>query len=80
MKENNAKRHTYEIVVRGHLDGRFAGWFESMTLNTRPDGTTTLCGQIADQTALHGHLSRIRDLGLVLLAVRCLEAADGEGA
>jgi hypothetical protein len=34
---------------------------------------TTLSGTVADQAALHGVLARIRDLGLPLLSVECLE-------
>lgn len=78
MKENNAKNHTYEIVVRGHLDPRFAGWFEGMELTTGADGNTKLWGPVMDQAALYGHLSRIRDLGLLLLSLRCVEHADDE--
>jgi hypothetical protein len=33
------------------------------------DGTTKLRGVVEDQAALHGLLHRIRDLGLVLIAV-----------
>jgi len=72
MKENNAKRLTYEIVVRGHLDDRYAEWFEGMSLAQQEDGVTQMCGTVADQAALHGLLSRIRDLGLVLLSLRCV--------
>jgi hypothetical protein len=32
----------------------------------RPHGRTELVGEIADQAQLHGHLVRIRDLGLEL--------------
>lgn len=76
MKENNAKRLTYEIVVRGHLDDRYAEWFEGMTLAQQEDGVTKMCGTIADQAALHGLLSRIRDLGLVLLSLRCVPQSE----
>jgi hypothetical protein len=33
------------------------------------DGNTVISGPIADQTALHGVLQRVRDLGLPLVSV-----------
>jgi hypothetical protein len=37
------------------------------------DGTTVLTGPVADQPALHGLLLKIRDLGLPLVSVYCIE-------
>ncbi|HYI34844.1 MAG TPA: hypothetical protein VEX88_15405, partial [Glaciibacter sp.] len=45
-----------------------------LTMTREPDGTTTLRGRVADQAALHGILIKIRDLGIVLLAVRAIAA------
>jgi hypothetical protein len=59
----------YEIRVRGHLTPRWAGWFDGMTLIRRDDGTTAIRGPVADQSALHGLLRRIGDLGLPLVSV-----------
>ena len=36
-------------------------------------GRTTISGPVADQAALHGLLTRIRDLGLTLLEVSCTD-------
>ena len=45
-----------------------------VTLTNEPDGATTLiAGPVADQAALHGLLTKIRDLGLPLLEVRRLD-------
>ena len=58
-----------EIVVDGRLDPRRSGWFEGMTLTSQPDGATRITGTVADQAALYGLISRIRDLGLKLISV-----------
>jgi hypothetical protein len=59
----------YEIRVKGHLADRWAAWFEGMTLTRQADGTTVLDGPVADQSALHGLLRKISDLGLPLVSV-----------
>ena len=59
----------YEIRLKGHLDDRWARWFEGLTLTREQDGTTVLRGPVADQAALHGLLSKVRDLGLPLVSV-----------
>ncbi len=62
----------YEIRVKGHLDQRWTRYFEGMTIRLLPTGETVLSGEVIDQAALHSHLSRIRDLGLMLLLVKHL--------
>jgi hypothetical protein len=66
----------YEIRIKGHLDSRRAQCFEGLTMTRLPDGETVLSGPIVDQAALHGVLSKIRDLGLPLLSVVRLEIGD----
>jgi hypothetical protein len=60
----------YEITVAGHLDDHWAAMLGYLTLVRREDGTTSLTGPVIDQAHLHGVLSRIRDLGVPLLALR----------
>jgi hypothetical protein len=59
----------YEIRVRGRLAPRWAGWFDGMTLTRHDDGTTVIHGLVADQSALHGLLRKVADLGLPLVSV-----------
>jgi hypothetical protein len=59
----------YEIVVRGHLDPRWADWFEGMKLTHLEGNETLFAGPLPDQAALHGLLERIRDLNLKLISV-----------
>lgn len=59
----------YQIRVRGRLGPEWAGWFDELSITNLADGDTLLSGPVADQAALHGILNKIRDLGLVLLAL-----------
>jgi hypothetical protein len=43
-----------------------------MTITPEPSGDSTMTGTVADQSALYGLLSRMRDLALVLISVRRL--------
>ena len=63
----------YEIRLKGHLDARWAAWFDGLHLTREGDGTTRIRGPVADQAALHGPLQRVRDLGLPLLTVQHIE-------
>ena len=63
----------YQIEIQGPLTPDWAEWFEGMTIYNHPDGKTILIGRLPDQAALHGLLAKIRDLGLVLLALNQLE-------
>jgi hypothetical protein len=65
--------HIYEIRVHGHLSNKRAEWFDGLTIENQPDGEALITGPVADQAALHGLLLRIRDLGLPLLSVLCVD-------
>ena len=65
-------RQFYEIRIETHLSDYRARDFEGMTIALQPDGETVLSGPVVDQTALHGILNRIRDLGVPLISVRRL--------
>jgi hypothetical protein len=71
-----SKAEVYEIRFRGHLDVRRAQMFEGLEMVRGPGGETVLTGPVIDQAALHGILSRIRDLGVPLLSVKCLTQAE----
>ena len=68
----------YEIRLKGHLDTRWAAWFDGLSLSRESDGTTILQGPIPDQAALHGLLQKVRDTGLPLVSVICLEPDPAE--
>ena len=64
----------YEIRVVGVLDGRWAAWFDGLQISGQGE-ETVICGLVADQPALHGLLTKVRDLGLCLISVRRLDTS-----
>ena len=63
----------YQIRVKGHLGRQWSDWFEGMSITLEDNGETLLSGPVADQAALYGLLRKVRDLGMPLLAVMCIE-------
>jgi hypothetical protein len=59
----------YDIRIRGHLDDRWADWFDGLTITLEDDGNTLLSGQVIDQAALHGLLKKVRDSGMPLVSI-----------
>jgi len=64
----------YEIRVAGHLSANWAARFEGLSMRHEPEGETVLSGSL-DQSALHGVLIRIRDLGLNLISINRIDTA-----
>jgi hypothetical protein len=71
--ERNNQPARCEIWLKGHLDKRWEKRFDSLSITMDENGNTLLTGQVADQTALHGLLKKVRDLGLTLLSVSYVE-------
>lgn len=63
----------YELRVRGVLEERWSSWFNGLDIVVEPPDHSVLIGSVADQTALHGLLAKVRDLGLPLISVRLVE-------
>jgi len=61
--------------VKGHIDARWSGWFDGLTVTAHNDGTTVIHGHVTDQAALFGLLQKLRDIGLPLVSVVCLDPA-----
>jgi hypothetical protein len=61
----------YEIRIKGHLEDRWANWFEGLTISLENNGDTLLAGPVVDQAQLFGILRKVRDLGMPLLSVIC---------
>ena len=58
-----------EIRVKGQIDQHWTDWFDGLTITHTEDGDTLLAGSVADQAALYGVVSKLRDLSLHLLSV-----------
>lgn len=78
MGEDQSQKQVYRIQIQSHLDHDWAEWFDHLAITHREDGTTTLEGPIADQSALHGLLIKIRNLGLPLLSINRVEPDTSE--
>jgi hypothetical protein len=67
----------YRVRIRGGLSASFSDWLRDAEVKVVRDGdgsiVTTLTGTVADQAALHGLLTSLRDLGVPLLSVERLE-------
>jgi hypothetical protein len=65
-----------QIRVRGHLDASWNDWFDGLTIINQESAESTLVGRLPDQTALHGVLTRISSLGLILISMNAGTAED----
>jgi len=67
----------YCIRVKGSLGDDWSDWFDGFRFDHLAQNETVLTGPVADQAALHGILSKLRDLGLPLLLVERVEIEGG---
>jgi hypothetical protein len=66
----------YELRIDGHLAQHWSTWFGGLVIIHEDDGTTTLRGEVTDQSQLHGLLAKVRDLGATLISVVPAAAHD----
>ena len=78
LPEYHDESGLYEIRLKGHLDDRWADWFEGLTITLEENGDTLLTGPVIDQAALHGLLKKVRDLGMPLVSVSPLEPGQAD--
>ena len=69
-------QRVYKIRVDGLIGDSWSPWLGGMSVRRQESGETLLTGPLADEPALHGVLSKIRDLGLPLVAVTRLKQPD----
>ncbi len=63
----------YQIRIKGHLDRKWRDWFEGMSISLENNGDTLITGPVVDQSALHGLVKKVRDLGLPLISVNRID-------
>jgi len=66
----------YTFKIKGHLGQQWLNWFDGLTVMLEEDGNTLLSGPVVDQSALHGILKKIRDLGMPLLSVNSTDSTQ----
>ena len=73
QKTDPSQTLVYQIRIEGHLGDQWAEWFDGLSIVLEENGDTLLTGPVVDQAALHGLLKKVRDLGMPLLSVICIE-------
>jgi len=68
----------YQIRLKGTLDSSWSDWFDGFSINAQRD-ETILIGVVCDQSALHGILAKINDLGLPIVSVERISQLENEG-
>ena len=58
----------YQIRLKGILDSSWSDWFDGLTITTQGN-EIVLVGSVVDQSALHGILAKINDLGLSIVSL-----------
>lgn len=59
----------YEFSVASRLSEQWAEWFDGLEISYDDRGNTQISGMVADQAALFGLLTKIRDLNLTLISI-----------
>ena len=68
------KHWRYGIRVEGKLSKSWITWLEVPVISYDEQANeTVLVGEVTDQSALHGLLNKIRDLGLCLVSLYRIE-------
>lgn len=62
----------YEIRIIGRLDQTWSEWFDGFSI-TFQGAETIMVGEVIDQAALFGVLTKLNDLGLPLMSVLRVE-------
>jgi len=68
-----------EIRIKEHLDQGWVEWLDGFSITYTEQDETILTGKVQDQAALYGLMAKLRDLGVILVAVNFGEPSlDGD--
>ncbi len=70
------KTSHFKIIVRGQIDAHWKHWFDEADITHLSGDQTQLEGQVVDEAAFNGLLSKIRALGLSIMFVERKENQD----
>jgi hypothetical protein len=70
------KMQHIEIHFKGRINQQWSDWFGGLTISHTDPDETVLTGLVADQAALYGIISHLRDLGLPLISVSSKEISE----
>lgn len=59
-----------EIRVKEHLDVNWANWLEGFSITHKKNDETVISGEIPDQAAFFGLMTKLRDLGIKLHGIK----------
>jgi hypothetical protein len=67
-----------EIIIKGRIDTHWSDWLGGLQIVHIEENQSQLSGSIADQAALYGILTKLRDLDLNLVSVELTEGGHHE--
>ena len=67
-----------EIQIAGKLDAHWEDWFDGLEIRSQESGGTVLCGTLPDQSAVYGVITRLANLGMILIALT-IQKQDEKG-
>jgi hypothetical protein len=65
-----------EIHLKGQIKPQWSEWFGGLAIGHSGPEETILSGLVPDQAALYGIISRLRDLGMVLISLSSEEIKE----
>jgi hypothetical protein len=66
----------YMIRIKEKISPQVLDWFEKAMVVTTEQNETIMACTVIDQAALHGVLSKIRDLNLTLISISKVEPSE----
>ena len=67
-----------EILIKGQIDTHWSEWLGGLQISHIGQNQSQLSGSIADQAALYGILTKLRDLDMELIALNLKEGVHHE--